>query len=363
MSAHRSLFTVCILLCMAVVVSGCRSDTDPSASPPSAATPNTDPTAASTPATSSIFPLLIAVKDLEQLAWGSVAVLHGRVTAVESIAEHPLAADEPPGADGIFTDYRVEVIALYRGQPATSVTVRQMGGTVGNHTVINQAAVDMAVGDEAVFFLLPDLQSDAWMFLFGGPQGYWKHIDGQAVPADDRFGPLPMHTLTAALAQYLRGDPPADMPQGVSAGSLVTLADAPLGEDLPLTAPWGALPQPTPTLVPTPVIDPAYWDVTWRAVSIDGVPLAADEVVSFSLFNGGKAACNSYGATVTLGPGSTFHAELGAQTAMACTPDALMLIETRFLSALAGATTFELAADGSELILRSSTNREVRFKR
>lgn len=63
---------------------------------------------------------------------------------------------------------------------------------------------------------------------------------------------------------------------------------------------------------------------------------------------GGVSACNTYGATIIGGPGTI---EVGQvfQTEMACEPDSVMELESRYLAALAASTTAEI--EGSELVL------------
>lgn len=122
----------------------------------------------------------------------------------------------------------------------------------------------------------------------------------------------------------------------------------------------GAAATPSATTTPTPPLDPALREVLWRAVSIDGEPVPTNAEVTMSLAEGGRAGCNLYSATFTLGPGNAFHAELGGMTLMGCEEE-LMRIEDRFTEALREATTYELSADNSELILRDADGNDVRF--
>ena len=64
--------------------------------------------------------------------------------------------------------------------------------------------------------------------------------------------------------------------------------------------------------------------------------------------SGGRAPCNSYGATINGGPPDV-SITVGAVTEMACVDERLMILETRYLAALGGVRIAEQTAD--ELVL------------
>jgi heat shock protein HslJ len=98
-----------------------------------------------------------------------------------------------------------------------------------------------------------------------------------------------------------------------------------------------------------PTADPA--GIPWELESgtIDGteVTLVDSHPVTLALTDeeiGGTAACNGYGATVTVS-GSTIEIGELASTAMACAPDEVMDSETQYLEALARVEEFTSTAD------------------
>ncbi|MFP5489358.1 MAG: META domain-containing protein [Acidimicrobiia bacterium] len=110
--------------------------------------------------------------------------------------------------------------------------------------------------------------------------------------------------------------------------------------DEPTDEPDVTAPASDPTgdwvMVDGPTAPIAGWDVT---VTIDG-----DQI-------GGRAACNSFGGTVTWGDDGTISVGQLSQTEMACEPSTVMELESTFLAALMGADRF--AVDGDRLTITS----------
>jgi heat shock protein HslJ len=109
-----------------------------------------------------------------------------------------------------------------------------------------------------------------------------------------------------------------------------------------------------------PTADPT--GIPWELVSgtVDGteVTLVGSHPVTLTISDeeiGGTAACNGYGATVTVS-GSTIEIGELASTAMACAPDEVMESETQYLEALprveeftSTASRLTLTGEGVEL--------------
>jgi heat shock protein HslJ len=102
----------------------------------------------------------------------------------------------------------------------------------------------------------------------------------------------------------------------------------------------------------------------WRAVDINGFPVAATPPVTLQLGDGkasGSAGCNSFSGTYDLKPKEGIRFGPLATTRMACEA-AVMEQEQRFLSILAAARGYSYYGDGS-LSLIAPDGRAIRFRR
>lgn len=174
---QSSLILMSIICVLGLLLAGCGDDNSPVASE-GVDSDQSEGSNSATQVVANISQLLVGVKSLEHLAWGSIAIVHGRVGEVFPSERYP-AEDGPLGTATpqdfydarVHTDYRIDVIGTYRGPASESVIVRQSVGTIDNYTLVNDAAIDLKVGDEAVLFLIPDLQGGDWLFFYGGRQG------------------------------------------------------------------------------------------------------------------------------------------------------------------------------------------------
>jgi putative lipoprotein len=104
---------------------------------------------------------------------------------------------------------------------------------------------------------------------------------------------------------------------------------------------------------------------TWVAEDIDGKGVI-DNAQSTLVFGtdgrvSGRAACNQYGGKVTLN-GASMIVDQVFSTKMACTAEALMDQETRFLQALQATRSYRM--DGTKLVLLDGTGTpRLRFDR
>lgn len=239
MFVHRRWIGYVALL-LYLVIAGCGSQGGSQDGPATTPFKTSDIVGASD--TITLHPSVIGLGDLPHLIWSSFVIVRGQVTEELPADRYP-AENRPLGTETpdyvydqrIYTDYRVDVLATYRGRSVDTVTIRQLGGTVGELTVRNDAAVDMKSGDEAVFFLIPSTNpaSKDVLWLLGGAQGYWKRADDRMIPAADSFAPQSLSELELTIAVQLQGQPPADMPEGTTPGDFYSLTDAPLGPNLP----------------------------------------------------------------------------------------------------------------------------------
>jgi heat shock protein HslJ len=102
----------------------------------------------------------------------------------------------------------------------------------------------------------------------------------------------------------------------------------------------------------------------WRAVDINGFPVAATPAVTLQLGDGkasGSGGCNSFSGTYDLQSKEGIRFGPLATTRMACEP-AVMAQEQRFLAILAAARGYSLYGDGS-LSLIAPDGRAIRLRR
>jgi heat shock protein HslJ len=115
-----------------------------------------------------------------------------------------------------------------------------------------------------------------------------------------------------------------------------------------LTACGGSSLSPTGSTSPLELVGP-----TWRLVRIQGQPVIDGTAVSAEFTSearvAGKAGCNQYSGGARAEDGGRLVVGPLASTRMACSPQAVMDQETRYLTALQAAESF--AIDGSQLRL------------
>lgn len=102
----------------------------------------------------------------------------------------------------------------------------------------------------------------------------------------------------------------------------------------------------------------------WRALDINGFPVAPPASVTLTLGNGkasGSAGCNSFTGTYDLGRNEGIRFGPLATTRKACEP-ALMEQEQRYLALLAAVRGYSVYGDGS-LSLISLDGRAIRFRK
>lgn len=105
---------------------------------------------------------------------------------------------------------------------------------------------------------------------------------------------------------------------------------------------------------------PSILDLTWRAESINGNPVAADVDSTLSIASdmraGGRGGCNNYFAQAQVG-GETIGFSAIAATRMACLSDAATAQETAFFAALEAARLWR--RHGDSLLLLDEDGEEV----
>lgn len=184
---------------------------------------------------------------LESLSWASHQVVLG-VVIEQSPSQfgQQFAADLEPTARHVVTDYVVKVESRLRGAQSETVTVRRLGGTVDDCTVIEADTNDsqFVIGQRVLLFLNIQDQFDMSSsnvphMVTGGPQGIWKVRDDGTLQPTDLFNavtlPGDQGWTTAAesiLASLDSGTPPSNMPKGRIVP--LDLAPVPSGTDLNL---------------------------------------------------------------------------------------------------------------------------------
>jgi heat shock protein HslJ len=87
---------------------------------------------------------------------------------------------------------------------------------------------------------------------------------------------------------------------------------------------------------------------TWNLTEIGGTAVAAGATPTLVFGTGGmvsgKAGCNTFSGTATIGEGTIEFGPL-ATTRMACVDEATTQLETDYLAALEGAATWSIEAD------------------
>ena len=136
---------------------------------------------------------------------------------------------------------------------------------------------------------------------------------------------------------------------------------APAGPILIVVNFQGSIGTPDAADVPAEVAaPPPILDITWKAESIAGTPVARGSVSSLSIGAdmraGGRGGCNSWFAQAAVSDASLAFSAVAA-TRMACLDDALTAQETAFFNALAQ-TRFYRLADG-HLTLLDATGAEL----
>jgi len=217
----------------------------PTPTPTPTATPV--PTAAASPAVaeptptpslmSSVSGLEVARRDMRELTWTSSLIVHGTVAEKLPAARFP-AVDGPLGTMTpqnyydlqIYTDYVIDVDQVFRGADVDQMTLRQMGGRVGDVELDASANFpELHPGDDLVLFLTPDYpERPGDAFWENTSQGVWLRDGGEYVPYHGQFGPLNLAGIGQAVADALNQGPPEPSPPDV-----VPLDQSPPGPDLP----------------------------------------------------------------------------------------------------------------------------------
>lgn len=236
MHKHVKRLGTILLSASIVAVAAACGHTTPSTETTSSGTAN----ATSTSVVVSLSGSTIDFHDVRGLTWSSPLIIQGKVDHVMPAQRFP-ATDGPLGTQTprvyydqqIYTDYVIDVEKEFRGDAPDTITVRQMGGTVGSVTLTADGYATMNAGDEFVLFLrrprTPQPGDAYW--VTGAAQGYWKVNGTQVVPSIRSYPTLPANAVGQTIADAIKQGPPANLPTDP-----VSLADAPPGVDLPSVA-------------------------------------------------------------------------------------------------------------------------------
>jgi hypothetical protein len=168
---------------------------------------------------------------LDELAWASHQVIEGTVAEILPAQKIKVEGSVLPFT--IVTDAMVTVDRQFRGQAATMVRVRLLGGSIGDCAQEFPDSPQLTPGTSVLLFLRePDAAtSDQAYELTGGKQGYWTISDGGLVTATDPRLQLTGEAATVAavegaLSATLAAGPPADNP--LLDQFLVPVSEAPI---------------------------------------------------------------------------------------------------------------------------------------
>jgi len=133
---------------------------------------------------------------------------------------------------GIYTDVTVSVEQTVKGEPpGTEITVRQMGGRVGDITLWVSDLPDFAVGERAVLFLRQ--RKAATFDVVGALQGKFP-VQNDKVLLEGSY--VPLSTFQGRVATILEGGPVAASDSGWSAGTYAALGGVLAAAVVALTA-------------------------------------------------------------------------------------------------------------------------------
>ncbi|HVX29485.1 MAG TPA: hypothetical protein VHA53_03315, partial [Nitrolancea sp.] len=225
----RTIRAVTVMLVLLLLVAACGS-TNPenaleptAATPPAVATPSPaitptptptptatpSPTPAATPAVAEPTPTAsmmvgvtgdpVGIPDMRDLVWVSTLIVHGTIAEKLPSQRFP-AVDGPLGTmtpqnyydTHIYTDYVIAVDQVFRGNPTDRVTLRQVGGRVGDAELVSTNDPELHPGDDLVLFLTPDYPDspgDAF-WPAGDFQGIWLPDGDEYAPYHGLMGPL-----------------------------------------------------------------------------------------------------------------------------------------------------------------------------
>ncbi|HEX7101399.1 MAG TPA: hypothetical protein VF201_02030 [Nitrolancea sp.] len=179
----------------------------------------------------------VAIPNMRDLVWASTLIVHGTITEKLPSQRFP-AVDGPLGTMTpqnyydmhIYTDYVIAVDQVFRGNPTDRVTLRQVGGRVGDTELVSANSPELHPGDDLVLFLTPDYPDrpgDAF-WPTGAEQGIWLPEGDEYAPYHGLIGPLAQAGIGQAVADALNQGPPEFPPL-----KLVSLEESPPGPDLP----------------------------------------------------------------------------------------------------------------------------------
>lgn len=98
---------------------------------------------------------LLVYRSLDQQIQEAARIVRGRVLSKTSFIYK--------GNGHIYTDIKLQVTETLKGSAPTELTVRQLGGTIGERTTLIAGAARFTAGEEVVVFLAPEKQAG---FLF-----------------------------------------------------------------------------------------------------------------------------------------------------------------------------------------------------
>lgn len=145
----------------------------------------------------------VAMGDTRSLTQAADAIVVGRVVATRTVAE-PAAG----GGEVFYTDVDVEVSQVLKGTAPARTTVRTVGGTVGDLTMLAFGEPVFRVGEEAFLFLSSEIAAQGQSYAVCGANRGKLTLQGNRVLEMD----LTRQELVTRVLGSLAGEDPGPDP-------------------------------------------------------------------------------------------------------------------------------------------------------
>lgn len=203
------------LICAGALIAGC-SDDQPNDDPGDVGgTPTAERETEETSQVVESSGLAVAYENVEELTRGSDLVVRG--TVAEILDPFKVEPGEPPFEERdpemypptIYTDVVLEVSEVIKGNEETTITIRQVGGSVDGISHVSEDALDFVPGDDLILFLADhsDQGYGDVYWVTGVSQGFWEvGPAGEVHPLIDQYDPRNLEDFQEELSRYASSD-------------------------------------------------------------------------------------------------------------------------------------------------------------
>jgi hypothetical protein len=208
MFVSKTFHTTLLVACAAVLLGGCGETRVSNADIGADSDPTVEPLNSIVSS-----PLVVNYATTEDLALESDLIVRATVRDVaDPFVVYP---GEPPFEGNpeyfdptVYTDTILEVSEVIEGVDQETVTVRQVGGTVGNLSAEMLGEPEFVIGDELLLFLRDYSDwgyGDDIYWVVGLYQGFWRvDAGGIVLPHSKRYGHHTLESLREELAGISR---------------------------------------------------------------------------------------------------------------------------------------------------------------